>query len=226
MMFNSTTLSLRAKKLGALIADARLAARKNIEECSAAIRIPVSTYESYERGESSPSLPELELLAYYLKVPIEHFWGKQSLSAETSVDPQWDVDKLVRIRNRMIGARLRMARSQSGISLEELAQQSGLAVSQIEAYELGQVAIPLPLFDALNEILGVPVKEYLDKNGPIGQWFSQQQILRDFLEMPTDLQAFVVKPVNRPYIELAVRLSGMSVDQLRAVAEGLLEITL
>ena len=45
------------------------------------------------------------------------------------------------------------------------------------------------------------------------------------LEMPLDLQVFVSKPINRPYLELAIRLSEMSVDRLRAVAEGLLEIT-
>jgi hypothetical protein len=44
--------------------------------------------------------------------------------------------------------------------------------------------------------------------------------------MPVDLQTFVSKPINRPYLELAQRLSEMSVDKLRSVAEGLLEITL
>jgi hypothetical protein len=47
-----------------------------------------------------------------------------------------------------------------------------------------------------------------------------------FLELPDDLQAFLTQPVNRPYLELAVRLSEMSRDKLRSVAEGLLDITL
>jgi len=37
---------------------------------------------------------------------------------------------------------------------------------------------------------------------------------------------FISKPVNRPYLQLAQRLSEMSVEKLRMVAEGLLEITL
>ena len=40
------------------------------------------------------------------------------------------------------------------------------------------------------------------------------------------MQQFVSKPVNQPYLELAQRLSEMSVERLRSVAEGLLEITL
>jgi transcriptional regulator with XRE-family HTH domain len=225
-MVNPTSLSLRAKMLGALIKDARLVARKNIEDCSAAMGIPVSTYESYEQGDSSPSLPELELLAYYLKVPLDHFWEKQTLADTADADQKLDIVRLISLRNRMIGAQLRMARIQSGIPLEDLAQQTGQTVSQIEAFELGEVPIPLPVFDVLNQIMGVPAKEYYDKKGPVGQWLKQQRILQEFMEMPADMQAFVSKPVNRPYLELAVRLSDMPVEKLRTVAEVLLEITL
>lgn len=224
-MVNPTTLSLRAKKLGALITDARLASRRSIEECSAALGMPAATYEAYEQGQRSPSLPELEFLAYYLKVPIEHFWGSQTLADKTDTDQRVDVEKLISLRNRMIGAQLRMARTRAGFSLDELSQKSGLSISQLETYELGLEPVPVPLFDALNDLMGVPVKEYYDKKGPVGQWFHQQRVVQDFLEMPADLQAFVSKPVNQPYIEMAVRLSGMSVEKLRAVAEVLLEIT-
>jgi hypothetical protein len=44
--------------------------------------------------------------------------------------------------------------------------------------------------------------------------------------LPVELQDFVSKPINRPYLEIAHRLSEMPADQLRAVAEGLLAITL
>ena len=46
------------------------------------------------------------------------------------------------------------------------------------------------------------------------------------MELPAELQAFVSQPVNRPYLELAIKLSSMSSDKLRSVAEGLLDITL
>jgi hypothetical protein len=39
------------------------------------------------------------------------------------------------------------------------------------------------------------------------------------------MQNFVCKPVNRPYLELAKKLSGMSTDKLRSLAEDILEIT-
>jgi hypothetical protein len=54
---------------------------------------------------------------------------------------------------------------------------------------------------------------------------TQQEEIRDFLQLPDEIQAFVCKPVNRPYLELALKLSNMSTDKLRSVAEGLLDIT-
>jgi hypothetical protein len=44
--------------------------------------------------------------------------------------------------------------------------------------------------------------------------------------MPVELRQFVAQPVNRPYLELARKLSHMSTEKLRSVAEDLLEITL
>ena len=44
--------------------------------------------------------------------------------------------------------------------------------------------------------------------------------------LPEELRQFVSMPVNRPYIELAMKLSNMSRDKLRSVAEDILDITL
>ncbi len=60
----------------------------------------------------------------------------------------------------------------------------------------------------------------------MGNWRRQQRATQHIERLPPDLQEFISKPVNRPYLELAQRLSEMSVEKLRAVAEGLLEITL
>ena len=65
-----------------------------------------------------------------------------------------------------------------------------------------------------------------DQSGPIGEWMVQQKSAEQFLELPKELQAFVCQSVNRPYLELAVKLSGMSTENLRSVAEKLLDITL
>jgi transcriptional regulator with XRE-family HTH domain len=223
---NTTALKIRNKKLGALMRDARQAAYKNPEECARIMGVSAEVYAAYERGESAPSLPELEMMALHLAVPMEHFWGDISRSEMRSPAEAVDRTRLVALRQRIIGAQLRSSRLEQNLSLQATAEKIGVREEQLAAYELGKEPIPLPVLEGLSELLGRPVREFLDQHGPVGLWNTQQRAVKGFSHLNPELQAFVSKPVNRPYLELAQRLSEMSVDRLRAVAEGLLEITL
>lgn len=219
------TFPLRDKIIGTLIRDARLSAQKTIEECAAYIGVASNDFEAFELGTKSVSLPELEAISYFLQVPLDHFWERESLSGSASQKPAPDMEMLIRLRQRMIGAMIRQARLESKLSVSELAERLGIQDEILESYELGKVPIPLPWLELLSGVLNRSIREFQDQKGPVGNWNAQQRALRDFKALPTELQTFISKPVNRPYLDLAVRLSGMSVDKLRAVAEGLLEIT-
>lgn len=77
-------LQIRNKKLGLLIFDARKALRRTTDECAEAIGVSTEQFQAFEQGASAPSLPQLELLALFLNVPLEHFWGRHALS-ETGI---------------------------------------------------------------------------------------------------------------------------------------------
>ena len=220
-----TRISIRSKTLGALIQDARLAARMSIRECSEALGVGDSTFRSYENGKKSPSLPELEVLAYFLDLPISHFWGTETLSDNAPATAPLDLPRLVGLRQRMIGALLRQERTTASISMKSLSQQSGISARRIKDYEMGERPIPLPELEILVSVLGGRIETFLDQSGPIGQWLVQQKAIEDFLELPLELQEFVCQPVNRPYLELALNLSNLSANKLRSVAEGILDIT-
>jgi len=220
-----TRISIRAKTLGALIQDARLAARMSTRECAEALDVGDSTFRSYESGKKSPSLPELEILAYFLDLPLSHFWGTETLSDNAPATAPLDLPRLVGIRQRMIGALLRQERTTASISMKSLSQESGISTRLIKYYEMGERPIPLPELEVLISSLGGRIETFLDKNGPIGQWITQQKAIEDFLELPLELQEFVCLPVNRPYLELALNLSDLSSEKLRSVAEGILDIT-
>jgi transcriptional regulator with XRE-family HTH domain len=226
MRINPLAITLRSKKLGVLLQDARLAAGKSVEECAQAIGVSVSIFEAYEYGESSPSLPELEVLAYFLGVPLDHFWGMTAISESNSKNGEIDLHKLVGLRQRIIGTLVRQARTNANLELEVVAEAMGLTASQLDAYEMGEAPIPLPVLEQLGDYLYHPIREFQDQKGPLGSKIAEQRAVQGFLVLPADLQVFICKPVNRPYLELATRLSEMSVEKLRAVAEGLLEITL
>jgi transcriptional regulator with XRE-family HTH domain len=224
-MDTASQITLRTKKLGVLIRDARLAARRSPEECAKAMGVTKGILRAYEEGRRAPSLPELEILAYYLKLPMDHFWARTSASDEAPSEPL-DLPQLVQLRQRMIGALLRQERNNASLPIKTLTQETGIPGARIKAYELGERAIPMPELEALLAALASRIETFFDQSGPIGQWMFDQKSTKQFLELPKELQAFVCQPVNRPYLELAVKLSSMSSEKLRSVAEGLLDITL
>lgn len=219
------SIPLREKIIGALIRESRLAAQKSIQDCAGFLGVSESDFESYELGLKSISLPELEAISLYLKVPLERFWERETSPSNTEQAPKPDMRVLIPLRQRIIGAMLRQARIENGLSLSELADRIGIGVDVLESYELGTQPIPLPWLEVLSGVLNRSIREFQDQKGPVGNWNAQQRSLHEFLALPPELQYFVTRPVNRPYLELAVRLSEMSVEKLRAVAEGLLEIT-
>jgi len=225
MTANPILITIRTKKLGVLIRDARLATGKSLEECAQAVGVTPDRFEGYELGVEPPSLPELEILAYTLRVPLEHFWGNERLKKNGKV-VTLDADQVKTLRQKMIGALLRKVRVEGGITLETVASKTGLGMEKLEQYELGEAAIPIPELESISQVLNTSILEFQDRHGPVGNWFVEQKASREFKDLPVDLQGFVCKPINRPYLELAIRLSEMSVEKLRSVAEGLLEITL
>ncbi len=224
-MESKTHITLRSKTLGVLIQDARLAARMSTKECAEAIGTSAGSFRSYERGKKSPSLPELEVLAFFLGISISHFWGTEAISDDKPPTEKLDLPRLVGVRQRMIGALLRQERLKASISMKALAKEVSLPKSRIKAYELGERAIPLPELESILSVLGGHTDDFFDKNGPIGVWITRQNAIEDFLNLPPELQDFVCQPVNRPYLELAQNLSDLSADKLRSVAEGILDIT-
>jgi transcriptional regulator with XRE-family HTH domain len=87
-------VSIRARKLGLLLFDARNACRRSVQDCAQAMTVTPEQYQTYENGEKSPSLPELEALAFYLNVPVEHFWGSKTLS-DIAAGGQHQTERLV-----------------------------------------------------------------------------------------------------------------------------------
>jgi len=226
-MVNTSAFQIQAKKLGVLIKDARISSEKSIEDCSKAMGKAPSEFEAYEQGEKSPPLPELEALGFYLDIPIDHFLDREPISFEAKENIAIEkIDYLLPLRHRIIGIMMRKARLEANISLEELSRHSEIDQQDLSDYEMGTTPIPLPALEVIALALNFSMRDFRDQNGPIGKWASQKKAVEDFMDLPLEMQQFISKPVNLPYLELAQRLSDMSVDKLRGVAEGLLEITL
>jgi len=219
-------IAIRSRKLGLLIRDARLSARKKVAECAAAIHVTPGIFRTYEGGTRAPSLPEVEALAYYFQLPVQHFWATDVLSDNPPRTDSVPLGTLVDLRQRILGVLLQQKRQEASLSLRTLADQTGIPLGRIRSYEDGARPIPLPELEALAQALGARMDDFFDRAGPIGMWLNQQRAIGEFLKLPPELQDFACRPVNRPYLDLARNLSHMSTEKLRTVAEGLLDITL
>lgn len=210
---------LRAKMLGALMREARLNAGKSLKETAALIGTGSSTLSSYEHGRKSISLPELELLAFHLDLPLRHFLSPSTdtLEEERDIKPQI----MIMLRQRMIGAMLRKARNEKDLSIRQLAEMIEMPPSRLSAFERGERPIPIPDLESFLNFLDRPMEEFMNHEGPVGAWHRNQRAFEHFSELPEDLRRFFLQPVNRPYLEIASRLSGLEIDKLESVLEAI-----
>ncbi len=225
-MNHKIAIDIRAKKLGVLIRDARLEAGVSMKACGEALGMSGHTISQYEKGQKSPSLPQLEVLAYYLDIPLERFWGHEALSEIAPLADLRHITQRLQLRRRIIGATFRKAREEANMTMTEVAEGLGITTYRLKSYEMGEFPLPLPELEALLSIYDLPLDEFKDHKGLIGKWASQKRAIESFSQLSPEMQQFVVQPINQPYLEIAEKLSKMSVEQLRSVAEGLLDITL
>ncbi len=217
-------LILRNRIIGLLLRDARERAEKAKRECAAALGVSTSTITAYEEGRKPISLPELEVLAYVTDTPAECFWERDpELMSEEETMP---LQEVLALRHRIVGALLRQARLDSGVSQKELAEVLGCSTRRLAAYEYGERPIPLAELELLAQHLHLPLEYFLDnQEGPVGEWHRKQEACRRFHELPREMQEFIVQPINVKYLEVAMKLAQMPAGGLRAIAEGLLDIT-
>jgi transcriptional regulator with XRE-family HTH domain len=216
---------LRARMVGVLIRDARQSSNRTLEETARLLHVSPQQVEAWEFGDSVPSLPQLELLANYLGVPISHFWGMETISDSRAnrTDPQ---QEYLALRDRMIGALLRQAREDGNLSLEQVSEASSIPAEQIERYELGEVPLPIHELTVLANAVNRNVSYFLESSSYIGQLLATREAWKHFADLPDEVRQFAANPVNIGFIEIAIMLSKMPTDQLRRVGESMLEITM
>ncbi|MBN1287005.1 MAG: helix-turn-helix transcriptional regulator [Anaerolineae bacterium] len=216
--------TLRQRILGVLIRDARQVNGKSVTECAEALGVSPELFVKWEYGEDSPSLPQIEMLAYLLDVPVSHFWGVETLEAAQKAR-QVPQDDFIALRNRIIGALIRRARKEAQLSPEVLANRIGVDEEMLLQYEFGQIEIALPVLLSIASATNVPINFFLEATSRVGSTLELGEDFRRFKQMRPEVRHFVVQPMNQSYLELAMRLSEMSVEELRGIAEGILNIT-
>lgn len=224
-MLSEEAILTRNKIIGVLLRQARLDARVSIEACAHALGCDGALIASAERGEIGLSLPQIESLAYLLSVPLTYFLEVEELPDAAVNAPSVPYQEMIVLRNKIIGVLLRQARQEAGRELEEVAAVLGYTPSQLDAVELGESPVSLAELQILAEQLGVSFESFVTEDLilPILRSDGSSHEWPDHLS--PELLDFVFKPINLPYLRIAMNLSEMPADTLRQIASGLLEIT-
>jgi len=242
---------LKRKMLGVRLRSARTQVGMNIAEAARHLGIEPATLTNYELGAAEISLPELEAMAHIFAVPASYFWSTDAPLKEPNKNA--NVAKKIPIRRKIIGVLIKQVREEAGQSQDQLAAALHCSTADLAAYEAGTKAIPFSRLESLAAQLQVPLSRFLENpesasaepTQPVQtqaepqtptplshaqQGFQGEQVtvpadLAWLANMPDDIKEFLADPSSTLYLRLSMRLHGLSTETLRALAEGILDIT-
>jgi transcriptional regulator with XRE-family HTH domain len=216
---------IRARMIGLLLLDARRNARRSVQDCAELLGIDSSEVERWEFGDASPSLPQLELLARFLNVPVSHFWGTTTLES-TERDLAGVQNEYLTLRDRMIGALIRQAREESDLSAADLANLTDINEDTLIQYEFGELPVPMHELTVIAHAVRRNLSYFLESTSQIGELLALREKWKHFSSLPEEIREFAANPLNIGFIEIAIMLSMMPTDRLRRVGESVLNITM
>lgn len=225
-MIPQEAILTRRRIMGVLLRDARLRAKKSVEEVAQALACDPNLIAEAEEGETGLTLPQVECLAHFLQVPLAHLLGQGDLLEEEDPDLAPYRDIMV-LRRKIIGVMLRQTRLEAGRALKEVAAVLGYSPEHLARVELGEEEIDLIELQVLAEALGIPFENLISEDlTPSSDAADQgQHDLESLAHLPPQVREFVANSINAPYLQVAMNLSQMPVETLRQIATGLFEIT-
>jgi len=223
---NTQLISIKAKKFGVRLAAFRQKKGLTTEILSQWTGISNETLKRIEQGDSTITLPEIEMIALKLGFSTETLISGEIQDQPVSTQNEVMVLQYAGLRNRMIAIVLRKTRMEQNQPLEMIAAHCGLEPDELDQYESGSQPVPLPILECLCSEYQIPVLSLIaQKPSPEPSSNVEVSSNEPNENLPEEVSQFVNNPANLPYLELARKLSELDAAKLRNIAEGLLEIT-
>jgi transcriptional regulator with XRE-family HTH domain len=205
-------LELRNRILGAMIMQVR--ARRNFsrDDLSMATNLSIEQITSYELGQVPIPVTDLEDITRILQIDIFDWIDSYAIPTRDIVLKPF---------------RLSEPQVQQAVLVKEekpTVQQEVPAPVIQEPEPIAPQPAPTPV-QKTDETQPVESRTKAKDLEPELQQISYEIDLEQEANLPRELVEFISNPVNRQYLVLASNLSHMPADQLRRIAESLLEIT-
>ncbi len=209
---------LRGRIVGVLIRRGRLSAQRSLEDCAAFLRVDVERIEAWELGDSAPGLPQLEALTQFLLAAAD------GASIDAAQIDSADNAEYCLIRQRMIGAKLKLARQVDGVAVEDLGRQSGLDGDLIARYEMGEIMIPVNHLCALARAVNRDLEYFAHLHSVEQVQLPSQSAAAQHAAANSDLVRFATDDRNQAFIRLAMAFRQIDRQALHRIAEALYTI--
>ncbi len=182
--------------------------------------------ERAEEGKEGLTLPQLESMAHVLEVPLGYLLGEEELPKDRAMPEPLLYENIMTIRRKIIGVILRQARLESGRTLDEIAATLEYTPEHLARVELGEEPITLVELQGLAQALGIRFETFIAEDiVPLTPEERAKRDTKQLAHLPSDVREFVLRPINVPYLQVAMNLSRMPVEALRQLASVLFEIT-
>lgn len=220
-------MALSVKGVLQRIQEIRKSKLRKVKDCAAFLNISKEDYRNFERGKLQLSLPEVELLAGYLDVPIQSFFQDEPYSPQTS--PLHDKNIRLRykkLRQKMIQAMLIIEQTSQGNNLDHLYDLTQISTKKLKSYQRGKKSIPLDHFLAICKALKVtpevffhPSKAVAEQDGDDTQPVKWQPEFPEELEENTlsddDVYQTLIDAIKNIPIEAQAELAKTVLNKLK-----------
>ena len=152
------------------IRQIRKITQRSIHDCASFLDISKNEYLAFERGENFLSLPQIELLAAFLGVPVSKLFEEDPdkkdlvLIRDRHLHPRYQ-----HIRQKMVRAEISLRQAEQNLSLEDLHQITQIPVNTLEDYL--HIGAPIPIHHMLEllQALNLAIDLFLETNWQNGQ---------------------------------------------------------
>jgi len=222
---NNTEKSLEIKFLAKNLSIAREACGKTVKECSLLLDIPSNRLKNYEKGKFTPSLPEIEALSFLFRIPIIAFFKEDGVKDHLISPESTQIQRLIKIRQQIIGARIHLAREKTKMSMKQLSKTASIPVSRIKRYEENTTPIALDDLQKIVNTLNLHLDDFFDHESPLGNWQNNQTKSIAFEHLPEEIKEFIADSNNLQYLKVAHNLSNVGIDTFNKLSDSLTELT-
>lgn len=217
------------EKIVERIKQIRKLKNRSLHDCAKVLNIQKERYHHFEDGNGVLSLPELELLAIFLEVPLQSFFQDSDLELDQAAllsEEKMPIYK--NLRDKIIRTKLNLEIEKKGISLENLNDKTGISLQTLKSYQENGESIPFDHITQITEHLGIPINSLLqdtlesDEEFIIGkdqeqsQWEPEYQDSRGIPDEEETPQTVLLEAVKSLSITDQAEIAKLLLEKLKA----------